>query len=435
MHWGHRRVRQLLRKLRTPGDIHRDELALALQRLTGARSPRDAVLAVAERALRSYPPVYWTVVRRADVEGESTRAIAEEIHLADRSFFRYRSAAISAIAAEIDIVTRAGPNNALPSSDIDALALYARGRYLWKHRTAASLRRAMRYFERALEHDPGFARAYAGIADVHLLMGEYLIRDPAEAFADAHAAVSAALTLDAALPEVHATLADLAMFERCDLLRAQASFDVALAIDPNYTTAHQFAAWLSIFREDPEGALRHLRAALEREPNSLELHTSLAKAYNGLDQPDAAYRHLDDVLDLDPGFSFARYEMVRVLTGVERYADALHHVRVLVADEPRPTFDAALCFLEAKMGNPAAARRFLDANGAEAQPHYLRALVSVGLGERDAALHELRETVRAAEPGTIMIRTDGFFRALHGDAEFERIAAETTGPPRLRAAG
>ncbi len=434
MEWGQRRVRQLLRKLRTPGDIHRDEVALALQRLTGARTAREAVLAVAERALRAYPPVYWTVVRRADVEGESTRAIAEEIHVSDRSFFRYRSAAISAIAAEIDTITRFA-NVKAPSSDIDALALSARGRYLWKHRTAASLRRAMRYFERALECDPGFARAYAGIADVHLLMGEYLIRDPAEAFADARAAIATALTLDAALPEIHATLADLAMFDRCDPLRARASFDVALAIDPNYTTAHQFAAWLSIFQEDSDGALRHLRTALEREPNSLELHTSLAKAYNGLDQPDVAYRHLNDVLDLDPDFSFARYEMVRVLIGVDRYADALDHLRVLVADEPRPTFDAALCFVEAKLGNPARGRDYLAHGDAGPESHYLRALVSAGLGQREVALNELREVVRAGEPGAIMIRTDGFFRALHGDAEYARIVAETTGPSQLRIAG
>jgi tetratricopeptide (TPR) repeat protein len=424
MEWGHRRVRQLLRKLRTPGEIHRDELAMALQRLTGAPSARAAVLTVAERALRSYPPIYWTVVRRADVEGEATQTIAEEIHLSDRSFFRYRSAAISAIAAEIDTVTRSASATSVPPSDIDALALYARGRYLWKHRTGASLRRAMRYFERALECDPRFARAYAGIADVHLLMGEYLIRDPAEAFADARAAVATALTLDAALPEVHATLADLAMFERCDPQRAKASFDVALAIDPNYTTAHQFAAWLSIFQEDPDGALRHLRGALEREPNSLELHTSLAKAYHLLGQPEVGYRHLHDVLDLDPGFSFARYELVRVLTGLDRYADALHHLRVLAADEPRPTFDATRCFVEAKLGDPEPARRYL-ATGESGQSHYLRAVVSAGLDERDDALHELRETVRTGEPWSIMIRTDGFFRALHGDAEFHRIVDRT----------
>ncbi len=114
--------------------------------------------------------------------------MADEIHLSERSFYRYRAAAIAAVAAEIDAVTHAAPRKRT-SDDLDVLTLVARGRYLWKHRTSAALLRAARYFERALEIDPMFARAHAGIADVHLLVGEYLIRDPLEAFHDARVAV------------------------------------------------------------------------------------------------------------------------------------------------------------------------------------------------------------------------------------------------------
>src|ERR1700737_1717610 len=160
MEWGYRRVRQLLRKLRTPGAIQDDELAMALCRLTGAPSVRDAVLMLAERALRDFPPVYWTIVRRVDVDGESSQAVADEIHLSERSFFRYRASAIAAVAAEIEAVTRSAPPKR--SEDVDVLALVARGRYLWKHRTTAALQRAARYFERALGIAPTFARAHAG---------------------------------------------------------------------------------------------------------------------------------------------------------------------------------------------------------------------------------------------------------------------------------
>ena len=84
MEWGYRRIRQMLRKLRTPGAIEDDELARALFSLTGAPSVRDAVLRVAERALRNFPPVYWTIVRRVDVEGEGSHEVADEIHLSER---------------------------------------------------------------------------------------------------------------------------------------------------------------------------------------------------------------------------------------------------------------------------------------------------------------------------------------------------------------
>src|ERR1700736_4792195 len=102
MEWGNRRVRPLLRKLRTPRAIQDDELGQTLCRLTGAASIRDAVLLLANKALGDYPPVYATIVRRVDVDGESSQAVADEIHLSQRSFFRYRGAAISAVAAEID---------------------------------------------------------------------------------------------------------------------------------------------------------------------------------------------------------------------------------------------------------------------------------------------------------------------------------------------
>src|SRR5665213_1440636 len=186
MEWGNRPVRQLLRKLRTPGAIQEDELARTLRRLTGAPSVRDAVLMLTNRALNGYPPVYATIVRRVDVDGESSQAVAAEIHLSQRSFFRYRAAAVAAVAAEIDTVTRGAPRR--PREDLDVLALVARGRYLWQHR--------------------------AGVADVHLLMGEYLIRDPLEAFHDAHVAVEQAMAIDPSLPELHATLADLHLFGR-----------------------------------------------------------------------------------------------------------------------------------------------------------------------------------------------------------------------------
>src|SRR5665213_957069 len=233
MEWGNRPVRQLLRKLRTPGAIQEDELARTLRRLTGAPSVRDAVLMLTNRALNGYP----------------------------------------AVAAEIDTVTRGAPRR--PSEDLDVLALVARGRYLWKHRTSAALQRAARYFERALEIDPTFARAYAGVADVHLLMGEYLIRDPLEAFHDAHVAVEQAMAIHPSLPELHATLADLHLFGRKDLRRAKESFDLALSIDPTYSTAHHFAAWHAMINDDLPAATDHLRTALGFSPDALEIQTTL----------------------------------------------------------------------------------------------------------------------------------------------------------------
>ncbi|HEV3087394.1 MAG TPA: hypothetical protein VGX96_09245 [Candidatus Elarobacter sp.] len=394
---------------------------MALCRLTGATSIRDAVLTVAERALRDYPPIYWTIVRRVDVEGESSQAVADETHLSERSFFRYRAAAVAAVAAEIDAVTRTTPPKRA-SENLDVLALVARGRYLWKHRTTAALQRAARYFERALEIDPTFARAYAGVADVHLLMGEYLIRDPLEAFHDAQTAVESALELDPTLPELHATLADLHLFGHKDLRRAKESFDLALSIDPTYGTAHNFAAWHAMINDDFSGAFEHLRVALRYAPDALELQTTLGLATFLNGSEEQGLRDLGEVLELDPEFSFARYELARVLAGSHRYAEALGHLDVLTATESRDSYTALTAYAAGRAGDKDPARRFLDASrNVRRPPHYLRAYARMGLGEKTEALGELRAAVEANEPWTILLPLDRVFAELNGERTYNAL--------------
>ncbi len=421
MEWGFRRVRQLLRKLRTPGAIQDDELARALCSLTASASVRDAVLLLAERALRAYPPVYWTIVRRVDVDGESSQAVADEIHLSERSFFRYRAAAIAAIAAEIDSVTRTAPPKR--SENLDVLALVARGRYLWKHRTTASLQRAARYFERALEIDPTFARAYAGMADVHLLMGEYLVRDPIEAFHEAHVAVERAMEIDPTLPELHATLADLHLFSRKDLRRAKESFDLALSIDPTYSTAHHFAAWHAMINADLPAAMEHLRVALGFAPDALELQTTLAIVHFQQHEPEQGIRHLGEVLELDPEFSFARYQLAHELISLERYEEAKDQLGILSAVEPRDSYAALSAFAAGRTGDPRPARRFLDRGAGQRRypQHYLRAYAQMGLGDRPAALGELQSAVDHNEPWTILMPLDGLFNELRDDRAYRTL--------------
>jgi hypothetical protein len=98
-------VRRLLRKIRYPGLLERDHLATTIRDATGAESARDALIRLLDDVLRRYPPIYWTIIERIDVEGKPTRAVAGELYLSYRTLHRYRSAAIATVA---EALVRAG---------------------------------------------------------------------------------------------------------------------------------------------------------------------------------------------------------------------------------------------------------------------------------------------------------------------------------------
>lgn len=434
MEWGHRRARQLLRRLRTPGAIRDDDEVAALQRATGTTSLRDAIRCIAERALGGYPVLYATIVRRVDVEGESCKIVMDELHLSERSFYRYRSAAIAAIETEIASALQAPLAGASGRADLDVLALYAKGRYLLRHRTRPSLERAFAYFERACKRDQRFAQAHAGIADVHVLQGEYLIRDPRAAFADAHAALRRAFEIDAELPEALAARADLYVFESGDHGSARAMLVRALARAPDCTSAHHVSAWLALLEGDGATTRAHVHAALASEPDALDLLTTLGIVECSDGEVERGLAQLAEVLDLDPGFSFARFELVRILAGLGRYDAALSHLAVLTTTEVRATYAVVLAYAEALAGRP---RRALSALRLEtpereriAGSRYLHALLHLGLGDHGAALRHYRAAVAAGEPLTALLLIDGFLRPLRDHDGFAALLDEFRSRPR-----
>ena len=106
MRWSELATRQLLRKMHTPAAIDDDPIALALSGATGVRSPREAVRSAVESALRPYPSIYATIVRRMDVEGEDVGTLVGELGCSARSIYRYRARAMTAIRYEIEAITR-----------------------------------------------------------------------------------------------------------------------------------------------------------------------------------------------------------------------------------------------------------------------------------------------------------------------------------------
>jgi len=217
------------------------------------------------------------------------------------------------IADEIELVlgeprapnTR-GQQAAASTRSSEAYDLYLRGRYFWNKRSIEGFQRAAEYFQQAIDKDPNYARAYAGLADTFGLMSTWRMAPQNEFMPKARAAALNALKLDPALAEAHASLALIAENYDYDWRTAEKEFQRAIQLDPEYPTAHQWYAeclgWQGRFDE----AFAESERARQLDPMSL----IIARDYGALlfysRDYDRAISHSRTLLDMDPNFDQAR---------------------------------------------------------------------------------------------------------------------------------
>ena len=129
-----------------------------------------------------------------------------------------------------------------PTVNPEAYELYLKGRFFWNKRTGDDLRKSIEYLKQAIAKDPGYALAYAALADSYGLLRFYGGASPAESVVPAEAAAKKALELDDSLAEAHASLGLIAT-EELDVNRGVKEQERAIQLNPNYATAHH---WLGL---------------------------------------------------------------------------------------------------------------------------------------------------------------------------------------------
>src|SRR5207245_2953514 len=186
----------------------------------------------------------------------------------------------------------------------EAYEAYLKGRYFWNKRTADGLKKAIDYFNQAIEKDPNYAQAYTGLADSYALLGdwEYGILAPKEAFPRAKAAATKALELDNTLGEAHTSLAfSLDLFD-WDWASAEREFRRAIELNPGYATGHHWYAWhLSLLGRNGE-AIAEMRRAEDLDPLSLIINADLAELLLIAHFYDDSIQQSRKTIELDPNF-------------------------------------------------------------------------------------------------------------------------------------
>jgi len=179
----------------------------------------------------------------------------------------------------------------------EAYQLYLRGRYFWNKRNEEGFTRAIDYFQKAIELEPSFALAYAGLADSYVLQPNHGFTN--DGYAKGETAARKALALDDELGEAHATLAFIA-WGRWDWVNAEKGFKRAIALNPNYATAHHWYGQYLRSIAHREEALAELKRAQQLDPLSWAITTALGAALYDMGLYDRAIAAFKEALEMSP---------------------------------------------------------------------------------------------------------------------------------------
>lgn len=328
----------------------------------------------------------------------------------------------SALTTKLSDETRSGML-AQETTDVEAWQLYANGRYQLERRDAASLRRAIEFFEAALRRDPRFAPASAGLSDAHALTAVFGIAPPVRAFQQARLAAVRALELDPRLPTAHMALGHVVTQYDRDLEAGRRHYLQALKLQPEFARAMGQMALNLTQAGDLAGATEYIRRAQALEPaNFAYLALSgwvryFARAY------DDSERELSRLVEAAPQAALPRHFLAHTLLirGKGEEALALLEAR----NDPAPTAFSSLARAYAQTGNIPAAKTEIDrleALGAQGfGVGFALALIHVDLGDRDRALaalvrgvddHSQMQGYLNVEPALDPVRDDPRFRAI-----------------------
>jgi serine/threonine protein kinase/Tfp pilus assembly protein PilF len=190
------------------------------------------------------------------------------------------------------------------TNDPEAYQLYLKGIYYWGKRTPETLEKSKDYFNQAIQKDPSYAAAYAGLANYYVAAPDYEPIPENEAAPKAKAAAEKALAIDGSSAEAHAALA-AANWTLFNFPDAEVEFRRALELNPNLSNAHHwFGLFLSWENRNPE-AISHLRRAVELDPLNLQYNANMGQVLCNARQFDACIDQLNKTLEMDANFAYA----------------------------------------------------------------------------------------------------------------------------------
>lgn len=237
-----------------------------------------------------------------------------QVRIADQVLNALTVAVTSAERAQIDKTY---------TENSEAYQLYLAGRYLMANRSTENLRKAVVTFEKSREKDPGFALAYAGLADAWSLLNLYQVPPPVEGYGVAKQNALKALELDDNLAEAHASLGYILLYGEYRRTEAIEELWRATELNPSYSTAHHWSGLAFAALARHEEAVASINKAMELEPRSAIIYTAAALIYNYARRHDEAIGFARKALEINPALVPAHKSLRIIYSATGNYAEAL----------------------------------------------------------------------------------------------------------------
>ena len=302
-----------------------------------------------------------------------------------------------------------------------AYDMYLKGRYFWNKRTVEGYTKAIDYFTAAVNQDPTFALAYAGLADVYVTLRGYGMRSGDDIYPRAKAAAEQALAIDDSLAEAYTSLGKIASDEY-RWADAETAFGRAIALNANYATAHHWHAMHLAQAGRLHDAMTAMRRAQTLDPLSLIISTEIGRLLYFSRQYDAAIAQHRKTLEMDPNFALAHLHLGTALVQTGFYAEALAEFeQASPVGGPMPDVGRARVYavVGRRRESEEILQGLLERSKREFIPPYAMALLHVTLQDHDRALDWLEKG--AAEGGAWFLKVNPAWDPLQANPRFQAI--------------
>lgn len=313
------------------------------------------------------------------------------------------------------------------TDNVEAFQLYLRGRYFWNQRTTEGIRKGLEYAQQAIAIDPTYAPAYVGLADSYNLLGaQHSVLPPRDSFPKARAAALRALEIDERLAEAIASLAFINCCFEWDWPTAEQNFLKAIALKPNYPTAHHWYGELLTTLARFDESLVELRKAQQLDPLSTAINADLAAAFYYARDLESSESELENLLESNPNFIRARVILAKVWTQKEEYNKAIQMLRSAVElSGEDPVTVSALAQTLALAGHSEEANGIADDLQRSNKRRYSSAgsiaLIYIGLNNKDLAFAWLEKAFENRDVELVWLKVNPAFDPLRSDPRFRKL--------------